>query len=197
MIEFSFRGKKKFAVDFTFFAAIALFFYFDESGFGIMGICACAIHEIGHLIALFIEKRDFDSVLLYGGGVKIKFKKNLESSVFLIIAGSLLNFIIFTVLYFTFSEIFELQILAITNLIIGIFNLLPVRYFDGGNLLEKVLIKIFPTQNVLMILRKTEIITAFFTIVLIIVTACLKYINLSALIVIMYIIILDFTVKIK
>jgi stage IV sporulation protein FB len=197
LIKFTLIGKIKITVDFTFFVAIALFFYFDESGLGIIGICACAIHEIGHLIVLYLEKKDFDSMVFYGGGIKIKYKKSFDATVFAIMAGSLLNIIIFTIFYFLFPDNAGLQIFAVVNLVIGIFNLLPVRYFDGGFLLEKILIKIYPAQNALKISRNIEKIIAVFGIIVILFIFVFYRVNLSALLVIAYVIFSDVAVKLR
>jgi len=197
MIEIRLSEKVKFAIDFTFFAAIALFFFFDENGYGLMGICACIVHEIGHLFVLFIEKRDFKSLTLYGGGVKINYEKKADASVLLVAAGSLLNFAVFVILYFFFPANFYANVFAVINLIIGIFNFLPFKYFDGGLLLEKILIKLLDIGKALFILRKTEQITAFITIVCAILFIASIRINISVVVVIFYIIISDIAQKIK
>ena len=197
MIEFTLRGKVKFAVDFTFFATIALFFYFDEYGYGLMGICACLIHEIGHLIALYIEKRDFKSFTFYGGGIKINYEKSTNASVFLITAGCLLNIIFFLLFYFVLSVSFNLKVFAVVNLIIGIFNFLPFRYFDGGHLLEKFLIKTCNHEKALHVLRKTEKITAFITLAILFLIVVSARINTSVFVIMIYIFISDITLRKK
>ena len=197
MIEFSLRGKTKLAVDFTFFAALALFFYFDESGFGLMSISACVIHEAGHLLALFIMKKDFISLTFYGGGIKIGYEKNVDVPAFLIVAGSFFNFVFFIAFYFIFALEFNFKTFAVINLIIGVFNLLPLRYFDGGNLLEKALISAFTTDKALMILRKTEKITLILFTIFAVLIFCFFGINLSVLIVMIYVIVSDIIVKIE
>ncbi|MCL2018351.1 MAG: site-2 protease family protein [Oscillospiraceae bacterium] len=186
MIEFII-SEKKVALDFTFFAAIALFFYFDESGYSIMGICACIIHEAGHLISLFIEKKDFKSLIFYGGGMKIDLGKTIESSLFIIIAGSLSNFICFIVLFFLPLEIFILKVFAVINLIIGVFNLLPIRYFDGGRLLEKILLNLFSADKVITVLSKTEITSIFILIIMLIWLMLKSAINPSVFIIMLYV----------
>jgi len=153
---------KNICVDFTFFAAIALFFYLDKSGYGLMSIVACILHETGHLLAIIAEKKKVESITFYGGGIKIKCNENVDVSFLIITAGSLMNIAIFTVLYFVFPTNYKLQIFAIMNLIIGVFNFLPLKYFDGGKLVEKILIKIFSAEKALNILRKTERVTVVF-----------------------------------
>jgi Zn-dependent protease len=156
--------KKKIRVDFTFFATIALFFYLDKSGYGLMSIAACVIHETGHLLAIFAERKKLDSITFYGGGIKIRGTENLDASVLVLTAGSLMNIAVFAVLYFHFSLISTLQIFAIINLVVGIFNFLPLKHFDGGRLIEKMLIKIFPVEKALNTAQKSEIIATIFAV---------------------------------
>ncbi|MDR2532812.1 MAG: site-2 protease family protein [Oscillospiraceae bacterium] len=195
MIQIKLREKTRVSIDFTFFAVIALFFYFDENGLAFMSVCACIIHETGHLAALFLEKRELKSLTFYGGGIKINYDKSLDASVRLIIAGSLLNFTVFIIFYFIFHANLMLKVFALINLIIGIFNLFPVRFFDGGRLLEKILIKLFHAGKALSILRKTEIVTTLFTIIMPIFIIASGNINPTLLIVMLYIIISDIIYK--
>jgi Zn-dependent protease len=197
VIEIKPGKNTKIIVDFTFFAALALFFYFDESRFGIMGICACIIHEMGHLAALFAEKRDFESLTFYGGGIKIKYNEKADASVMLIMAGSLLNFIIFIVLYFAFPFNFSLRIFAVINLIIGGFNLLPLRFFDGGRLMEKALIKFLSAEKALETARKAEQFIAVIAVILSILIIIFGELNTSVLIVVIYVLISDIMAKMK
>ena len=189
--------KTKLCIDFTFFAAIALFFYLDESGFGIMSVCACIIHESGHLSALFFEKRDFTSLTLYGGGIKIGYKKDIDASFFLILAGSLFNMLFFVFFYFVFPLNFTFKVFAVINLIIGIFNLLPLRFFDGGRLFEKIIIKLLPAEKALNLSRKTEKITAFLTILTPFFIMLFGGFNMSVMFVMIYVIICDIITKKK
>ena len=197
MFEIFLHKKTRICVDFTFFAAMALFFYIDKNGMGLMSVAACVIHECGHLLALFIEKRDFNSLTFYGGGIKIGYEKKHGASVFLLSAGSILNIVIFIFFYFIFTMQIDLKIFAIINLIIGIFNLLPIKYFDGGQLLEKGLIKKYNAQKAFLILRKTEIITMFIVVIAIILLIMYRQINISALIIMIYVIVSDIIMKIK
>lgn len=197
MLEFSLTKKTRIYLDFTFFAAIALFFYLDESGFGIMSIAACIIHETGHLTALYKEKRDINSLTFYGGGIKIGYEKNLDASYFILVAGSLFNFILFAVLYFSFQENYELKIFAIINLIIGIFNLLPLKYFDGARITEKILLKILSLEKALYLLKKIEIIAIIIAMFFIVIIMIFGQVNISVLIVMIYVIITDIIIKTK
>ena len=195
MIEFTFKGKLKFCVEFTFFAAMALFFYFDKTGMGLMSISACIIHETGHLLILFAEKRDFSTLTFYGGGIKIGYEKKQDMSVLLIIAGSLFNFIIFIVFYFFTPFYLNVKMFAVINLIIGVFNLLPIQYFDGGRLLEKVFIRFFSFEKALNLSKKTEKTISVFSLIILVLIMVSGFLNHSVLIVIIYIFMVEFISK--
>jgi stage IV sporulation protein FB len=135
MITFN-LGKLKVCLDFTFFAVIALFLYFDKSGYGLMGVLSAIIHESGHLFALMIERKPVDTILFYGGGIRLSFGNKLAHSYFVITSGIIFNLVIFAVCYFAGTS-FDVKLFGVMNLIIGLFNLLPLGNFDGRKLLEK------------------------------------------------------------
>ena len=194
MIEFTIGKTTRIIIDFTFFATISLFFYFDKSGWGIIGICACVIHEIGHLAALYVEKGELKSLTFYGGGIKIGYGKKADASVFLIVAGSLMNFIIFAVFYFITPQNYELKLFAVLNLIIGLFNLIPLQQFDGGRLLQKAL---NGTGNREKNMDKTKTIIITAAIITAIFIIAINRINPSVLIITAYILASDVAVKRK
>jgi len=156
-----------------------------------MSVGACAIHEAGHILALVHEKKRLERLTFYGGGIKIKYETNLDASFLLITAGSLINIAAFVVFYFMFPQRLELKLFAVINLIIGVFNLLPLSFFDGGRLLEKILIKLLPAEKALSIARKTERITAGLAFILPVLLFAVGKINPTVVIALVYVIIAD------
>ena len=132
--------------DFTFFAVLFLFMTFDTSGYGILSLYACLLHETGHLICMLLVKTKPTQLLFYCAGMKITAPKNYKlsflSEFFVLIGGSGINFILFFVFYFS-SDMLSLKLptFAIINLLIGVFNLIPVNMFDGGKIIELILLK--------------------------------------------------------
>ena len=195
MIVLHFYSNKKLIIDFTFFTAIALFFYFDDTGIGFLSIAACIIHEIGHVFALAIKKKSLFSLTFYGGGIKMGYEKNAETPLIILMSGSLLNLIVFAVLYYLFQGNYTLKIFAVLNLIIGVFNLLPLKYFDGGRIFEKVLVVFVPMKVANFIIKIKDKITVFFVIILSIYIITFFNVNISVLLVVIYIIFTDIVVK--
>lgn len=121
-----------------------IFMLIDESGYGIMGLYACLIHEIGHLIAMVTCRLNPDEILFYGAGIRIKaydeYKLSYNKEIFILSFGSITNLLVFAVLYYT-SDRGSIGIFAAIHLLIGLFNLLPITIFDGGRILELVLMR--------------------------------------------------------
>lgn len=140
MIKFTVAGVE-IGADFTFFAVVAMFTVLDTTGFAVMSLSVCLIHELGHLFAMFIKGQKPASIVFKGGGAVIATSgamgKHGNNSVFVIMAGSLVNIILFFSLYFTLpkTNIYPVMF-AVLNLVTGVFNLLPIGCLDGKRLAE-------------------------------------------------------------
>lgn len=139
MIELKLR-KTALRLDFSFFAVIALFLWLDSSGFGLMALSACALHELAHMLVMAIFGIFADEITFYGAGIRIssvrtEFAKPVVRALILS-AGCAANF----VLTVFFLQLGQLEFAAI-NLFTGIFNLLPIGELDGAGLLKLLLIR--------------------------------------------------------
>lgn len=136
MFEFPFR-KLTIAFDFSFFASVSLLILLGN-GYAVLGIAACLLHELGHLAVMKICGVPAKRVLFYGAGIKIVPDKEFCFTGFwaeflVLIAGSSANFLCAAVS--GISDSFEMRLFSVINIFIGIFNLLPLQYLDGGKLL--------------------------------------------------------------
>lgn len=125
------------AFDFSFFAAVALLTLLSGN-YALLGLAACLWHETGHLIAMKFRKIPVKRVVFYGAGIKIIPDKlisftGFETGFWVLISGSAANFTAAAVLYN--AENADIKLFAAINLVIGLFNLLPLWYLDGGKLL--------------------------------------------------------------
>ncbi|NMA79534.1 MAG: hypothetical protein GX967_02675 [Clostridiales bacterium] len=131
-------------IDFSFLAVLLIFMLVDESGYGLMGLYACLIHEIGHLIAMVAVRLNPDEILFYGAGIRIKafdeYKLSYGEEIFVLSFGSITNLLVFAVLYYNANGQ-GIGIFAVIHLLIGLFNLLPITIFDGGRMLELILMR--------------------------------------------------------
>lgn len=146
MIELKLR-KTALRLDFSFFAVIALFLWLDSSGFGLMALSACGLHELSHMLVMAIFGIFADEITFYGAGVRIysaqtEFAKPVVKSLILS-AGCAANFILSVIfLYLNQPEA------AAINLFTGIFNLLPIGELDGAGLLKLLLIRVCRPEKI-------------------------------------------------
>ena len=138
-------GKLYLKFNFSFFAVIAFLIFADTSGMAVLSLTACILHEGGHLLAMALCGIYPDKITFYGGGIAIS-KIGMEQMSYIrrlviLSAGCTLNFLISS-LCLAFPENEMIQIFSAVNLLIGIFNALPIGYFDGARILEILLVRI-------------------------------------------------------
>lgn len=138
-------GKLNLKFNFSFFAVIAFLIFADSSGMAVLSLTACILHEGGHLLAMALCGIYPDKITFYGGGIAIS-KIGMEQMSYIrrlviLSAGCTVNFLISS-LCLAFPENEMIQIFSAVNLLIGIFNALPIGYFDGARILEILLVRI-------------------------------------------------------
>ncbi len=133
MLEFLFK-EYKIKLSFSFFAVLAVLFFIGDSFAVSTALLCCFMHEFGHMIMMHIFSIPISEIMLYGGGIKLKIETerlySKKSEICVLLAGAEVNIISF----FIFKGF--LTQLAYTSLILGLFNLLPFKYFDGGRVLK-------------------------------------------------------------
>ncbi|MBR2894070.1 MAG: hypothetical protein IKC03_00240 [Oscillospiraceae bacterium] len=98
-------------------------------------VCAVICHEIGHLIALSLVGIHVKQISFTAVGVKIQADTRYLSygrEIFCVLAGPLSNILLAVVL----ARTMHAYLLAGTNLMQGVFNLLPVSGLDGIRILH-------------------------------------------------------------
>ena len=138
-------GKLYLKFNFSFFAVIAFLIFADSSGMAVLSLTACILHEGGHILAMALCGIYPDKITFYGGGIAIS-KIGMEQMSYIrrlviLSAGCTVNFLISS-LCLAFPENEMIQIFSAVNLLIGIFNALPIGYFDGARILEVLLVRI-------------------------------------------------------
>ncbi len=184
-------GGVKIRFDFSFFAAVGIFLAFDKAGYGIYCLAACFCHELGHLAVMLAEGKLPDEIIFSGGGICIRQRR--EASCAVLAAGCAVNFLLFAVycLILPKDSIFKLMFGG-ANLVIGIFNLLPIGTLDGKKLLEKACRRALSYTAAEKFLNAAEVIGCLLAMGALTIPALNGTVNLTAVSVMIYIFLMDF-----
>lgn len=126
-------------VSFLFAAAMAFILATDRTGLALPVFVAAAFHEAGHLFAMWTLECAPKRIKLIPASVQItlSFSGRFRNDIIITLCGPLMNLILFLTLYINFimfGSNVSLQY-GLVNLLIGLFNLLPLKGLDGGALL--------------------------------------------------------------
>ena len=131
--------------------AAAVFFLsliISPSLFSIAAIISAFFHELGHIFAARLLGIELRELRLGIFGARITPKGEITSygkETILCFAGPAVN--ILTFLFFSFISYKDnsfFQALALSSLSLGALNLLPIKSFDGGRILEATLLRFLP-----------------------------------------------------
>lgn len=137
-------------IDFLFVAVITIFLITDKTNFSVIALLACIIHELGHLLMFFLVGFCPTELSFELTGIRLikpTSRLSVSKEIAVLLAGSVTNFIFFVALCYTTTEISLISVFAVTHLIVGIFNLIPLKSFDGGKILELFLLKLFTIKT--------------------------------------------------
>jgi len=177
-------------VSFLFAAIITLMLATDKTGLALPSLFAVFMHEIGHLFAMWVLDCNPKSVRLIPASVQIsssvtnRYRKDISIA----LIGPLVNLILFGSLYFNYlcfkNKI--TQIYALINLVVGLFNLLPVTGLDGGTILFSLIAKKCELNRAMLTLRISTAIMALAAFIIAVTLTVRGKINLSLYIVTIY-----------
>ncbi len=144
-------GETSFIINVSFAIAVTLTLIIDESGVGAIALLCCIIHEAGHIICLLILGEKPKKIELSFYGIKLErypmSGQNTAGELAVYISGPSANFI-FSASVFLLSNTFSsLREAAIISLCVGIFNLIPCKPLDGGNILYAILCRNTKQKN--------------------------------------------------
>lgn len=146
----------EFYISFLFAAVITALIAADRTGFVLPLLFAVLIHELGHLAAMWVLDCAPKRVRLVPAAVEITTKiGGGKHEIFIALCGPAVNLLLFAVLFFNYLAFGNDGYLTIglINLLIGVFNLLPVTGLDGGTVLFNLLCRRKDPQKAGLIMR--------------------------------------------
>ena len=139
-------GETHYKIDFTFGLTVTLMLLLCKEETVIISLLSSFLHEIGHLMLMHIFRQRVDKVTFGAFGVRIdrQYTTALSYKKEAIIAfgGIMMNFIIAIsafIHYYLWDSDFSLKLMAV-NIIIAIFNMIPIETLDMGRVLRYTLL---------------------------------------------------------
>lgn len=155
-------GKTEFKINVSFAAAVTVMLILDRSGFCAVALFCCIVHECGHILCLLLfgEKPKLIELSFYG----IKLERALLTcggvgEIAVYASGPLANFLLSAVFFLLSNRFADFYGAAVTSLCVGVFNLIPCRPLDGGNLLSALLCRFTDEKKVNGICFAVKILT--------------------------------------
>ncbi|MGN0493999.1 MAG: site-2 protease family protein [Acutalibacteraceae bacterium] len=185
----------EFYVSFLFAAVITAMLAFDRTGYVLPLFFAVLIHEAGHLCAMWILDCAPKRVRLVPAAVEIttKIGSSGKNEILIALCGPAVNLLMFGTLFLNYLAFGNDSYLStgLINLLIGVFNLMPVTGLDGGTVVFNLLCRKTEPQRAGLIMRIINLSVAAAAVITA-VTLCFKgQFNLSFFILALYLIVMS------
>jgi len=190
----------KVKISFYFFAIMSILCLYSDNSILVASIFFILLHELAHIVAFVFFKQPIQEIILLPFGVKILRNDNINCSYFgeiiIYMAGVTVNAAVFVVtfhLYKTYNS-YDFFIFSSINLVLCIFNLLPISVLDGGNILRITLINLMGLNRGENISEKISIILSLLIFFIILFLNTKFNVNYSLIITSVYLVISNFSI---
>ena len=147
-MEFQFLHTK-IRISYLFAAVLTLFFLYDRDGMFWYVLSVVALHEMGHLLAMWLLRAAPGEIDLCFFGIRISRREAARLTYLqeglIHLAGPAVNLLAWILCLSAKGEMSRLY--GWLHLFTGLFNLLPAGNLDGGNLLSLLGQRFFPVQQ--------------------------------------------------
>lgn len=143
------RGETDVKINISFAAAVTCMLILDESGVCAVALFCCFIHEAAHIICMLAggEKPALLELSFYGIKLERMPVSSSRSDILVYAAGPAANLLLAAVLLALFPDNESVKNAGVISLAVGLFNLLPCRPLDGGNILFACLCRFMPEEK--------------------------------------------------
>lgn len=163
----------KIRIDFKILIFFVLFFITNQIEIYLIILGFCIVHELGHILLGFILKMKPERLTIIPCGLTISFKANIEDvnvkikngnllevkKIFVSLAGPLVSLTL-AIIYLYFEPLYISKQDAIySNILILLFNLMPIYPLDGGRILKGILHMEYGDKQAKFIINKVSNIT--------------------------------------
>lgn len=138
-------------INISFAAIITLMLIIDESGICALALFCCMFHEAGHILCLWAMGEKPERIVFSFYGIKLErlptaFHGKINE-IIIFASGPVAN-LIFSLFLLLISVVNDtLKIWAAISLLTGLFNLIPIRPLDGGNILYSLLCRVMKDEK--------------------------------------------------
>lgn len=143
----------KFRIDLRIFIFLILFYLTNQIEIYVIIMLFAIIHELSHLLVGFLLGFEPNKIELNPFGLSIGFKLNLkdynrkikkaniieEKKIIVSMAGPIVNLLIIFIVNSLNINIYEKTMIIYSNLLLVLFNTLPILPLDGGRILKGIL----------------------------------------------------------
>lgn len=144
-------------LSFLFAAVITIMLATDRTGFLLFTFFAVFLHETGHLFMMWLLDCTPKRIKLIPTSVQIvtDFSRGYKNDIKVALAGPAVNILMFATFYYNYLRYgTEISLnFALINLLIALFNLLPVKGLDGGSVLFGAVCKFYDINKATKILK--------------------------------------------
>lgn len=143
------RGETDVKINVSFAACVTCMLILDESGVCAVALFCCFVHEAAHLLCMLAvgEKPALVELSFYGIKLERRPMRSGKNDIAVYAAGPAANLLLWIALSVGFPHNQSVKYAAVSSLAIGLFNLVPCRPLDGGNILYELLCRLMPEER--------------------------------------------------